>query len=153
MRQQRQQGGIPIKILLVEDNPGDVLLIQEALEDARIVNALEVVEDGEKAIAHLKQKAPYDTVSRPDLILLDLNLPRLSGHEVLEVIKMDADLRRIPVVVLTTSDADHDVLKSYDLHANSYITKPVNVERFSEVIRQLNEFWFSIVKLPPRGQS
>lgn len=145
------QGGIPINILLVEDNPGDVLLTQEALADARIVNTLDVVTDGEQALAYLRRESPYEHATRPDLILLDLNLPRLSGHEVLETVKMDVALKRIPVVVLTTSDADHDVLKSYDLYANSYITKPVNVERFSEVIRQLHEFWFSIVKLPPRG--
>jgi CheY-like chemotaxis protein len=142
--------GTPIEVLLVEDDPGDVLMTQEAFEEHKVRNKLNVVSDGEEALAYLRREDPHTDAARPDLILLDLNLPRIDGREVLAVIKDDADLRRIPVVVLTTSQADEDILHSYSLHANAYVTKPVDFERFIAVIRQIDEFFVSVVKLPPR---
>ena len=138
----------PIEILLVEDNPGDVRLTLEALRDGRLRNHMSIVGDGVEALAFLRRQDPYANASRPDLILLDLNLPRKDGRETLAEIKADERLRRIPVVILTTSQADSDVLKAYDLHANCYITKPVDLEQFLVVIRSIEEFWLSIVKLP-----
>ncbi|PKM86883.1 MAG: response regulator [Firmicutes bacterium HGW-Firmicutes-12] len=138
----------PIEILLVEDNLGDVRLTKEALKEAKILNNLSVVEDGVEAIAYLHQEGKYNTVCRPDLILLDLNLPRKDGREVLEIIKTDSELKCIPVVVLTTSEAEQDILKAYDLHANCYITKPVNLQQFMSVIKSIEDFWLSIVRLP-----
>lgn len=138
----------PIEILLVEDNPGDVRLTREALRDAKVRNNLHVVSDGEEAVAFLRRAAPHAAV--PRLILLDLNLPRKDGREVLEEIKGDPDLRRIPVVIVTSSEAEADILRSYDLHANCYITKPVDLDGFMSVVRQIEEFWLAIVKLPPR---
>jgi CheY-like chemotaxis protein len=137
-----------IDILLVEDDPGDVLMTREALEDSKVANRLHVVNNGEEALAFLRHEGDYRDSPRPDLILLDLNLPRVDGREVLSTVKGDPDLRRIPVVVLTTSDAEEDVLRSYDLHANAYVTKPVDFDQFVEVVRQIDEFYISVVKLP-----
>ena len=139
---------VPIEILLVEDNPADVRLTREALSDARISNNVHVAVDGEQAIAFLRGEGEYADRVRPDLILLDLNLPRKDGREVLAIIKQDTSLRRIPVVVLTTSQAQEDIAKSYDLHANCYINKPVDFDRFIDVVRTIDDFWLSIVKLP-----
>ncbi|BCR04211.1 two-component system response regulator [Desulfuromonas versatilis] len=137
-----------IEILLVEDNPGDIRLTQEALKEAKIFNNLHVARDGEEALAFLKRTAPFLQAPRPDIILLDLNLPKLDGREVLGEIKQDPQLRSIPVVILTTSDAEEDILKAYDLHANCYINKPVDLQKFMEIVKQIEAFWFSIVKLP-----
>jgi chemotaxis family two-component system response regulator Rcp1 len=139
-----------IEILLVEDNPGDVRLTLEAFNEGRMVNNLSVVEDGVQAMSYLRQEGPYAEAGRPDLILLDLNLPRKHGREVLTEIKDDPELKRIPVVVLTTSEAEQDVLESYDLHANCYITKPVDLEQFIQVVQYVENFWLGIVKLPPK---
>ncbi|HZM30836.1 MAG TPA: response regulator [Acidimicrobiales bacterium] len=139
----------PIEVLLVEDDEGDVLMTREALDEGKVFNRLSVVGDGVEAIAYLRREEPYAEVTRPDLVLLDLNLPKRDGRQVLEEVKADPELRRIPVVVLTTSEADEDVLRSYDLHANAYVTKPVDFDRFVEVIRQIDEFFISIVRLPP----
>jgi CheY-like chemotaxis protein len=138
----------PIEILLVEDNPGDVRLTVEALKDGKIRNNLNVVRDGVQAMAFLHQQEPYDKVARPDLILLDLNLPRKDGREVLAEIKRTPGLQHIPVVVLTTSDARPDIQRSYELHANCYITKPVDLEQFIQVVRSIEGFWLTIVRLP-----
>ena len=142
---------VPIEVLLVEDDPGDVLMTEEAFEEHKVRNKLNVVQDGEEALAYLRRQGEHAEATRPDLILLDLNLPRVDGREVLQVIKEDADLRRIPVVVLTTSQADEDILRSYSLHANAYVTKPVDFDRFIAVVRQIDEFFVSVVKLPPRN--
>ena len=142
---------VPIEVLLVEDDPGDVLMTQEAFEEHKVRNNLSVVSDGEEALAYLRREGQYADAPRPDLVLLDLNLPRIDGREVLAKIKEDEDLRRIPVVVLTTSQADEDILRSYSLHANAYVTKPVDFERFITVVRQIDEFFVSVVKLPPRN--
>jgi CheY-like chemotaxis protein len=141
----------PIEVLLVEDDPGDVLMTQEAFEEHKVRNSLAVVNDGTEAIAYLRREGKYADAARPDLILLDLNLPRRDGREVLAEIKNDPDLCRIPVVVLTTSQADEDIVRSYQLHANAYVTKPVDFERFIAVVRQIDEFFVSVVKLPPRA--
>jgi len=138
----------PIEILLVEDSPADVDLTREALEDAKVRNHLSVVADGVEALAFLRREGRYADAPRPDLILLDLNLPKKDGREVLAEIKADPALRRIPVVVLTTSEAEQDILRSYDLHANCYITKPVDLEAFIEVVRSIEGFWLAIVRLP-----
>ena len=143
--------GRPVEILLVEDNPGDVRLTREALKDAKVLNNLYVADDGFEALAFLKREGEYLNAIRPDLILLDLNLPKKDGREVLAEIKADPGLRQIPVVILTTSKAEEDVLKTYDLHANCYITKPVDLEKFIEVISAIEDFWLSIVKLPRNG--
>jgi CheY-like chemotaxis protein len=143
--------GTPIEVLLVEDDPGDVLMTQEAFEDHKVRNNLTVVSDGAEALAYLRREGKYADAVRPDLILLDLNLPRRDGREVLAEIKKDPELGRIPVVVLTTSAADEDILRSYQLHANAYVTKPVDFDRFIQVIRQIDEFFVSVVKLPPRA--
>lgn len=136
----------PIRILLVEDDPADVLMTREALEEGAVANSLDVVNDGVQALERLRSLAPGD---RPDLVLLDLNLPRKGGIEVLSELKDDVDLRRIPVVILTTSDAEQDVLASYDNHANAYIKKPVDFHDFVDVVRQIDDFFVSIVVLPP----
>jgi CheY-like chemotaxis protein len=138
----------PIRVLLVEDNPGDVRLTIEAMREGRVLNSLSVAGDGEEAMAFLRKQPPHQDAPRPDLILLDLNLPRKDGREVLAEIKSDDSLRRIPVVILTTSRAEEDVLRSYDLHANCYITKPVDLDQFINVVKSINDFWFSIVRLP-----
>ena len=142
------EAGLMINVLLVEDDPGDVLITREAFAENKVRNQLSVVSDGVNALAFLRREEGYADAPRPDLILLDLNLPRMDGHEVLAKIKSDADLQRIPVVVLTTSDAEEDVLRSYDLHANAYVTKPVDFERFLGVVRQIDEFFVTVVKLP-----
>ncbi len=139
-----------IDILLVEDDEGDVLLTKKALANGMIFNSLNVAKDGVEALAFLRQEGEYDNAPRPDLILLDLNMPRMDGRETLAQIKQDENLRSIPVVVLTTSDSDQDVLKSYDLQASCYITKPVDLEQFTSVVRAIKDFWFSVVKLPPQ---
>ncbi len=138
----------PVTILLVEDNEGDVGLVEEVFEDAKIRNILHVAEDGEEAMLFLNKKNPYNDVPTPDIILLDLNLPQKDGREVLEEIKNDENLKRIPVVVLTTSKAEEDILRSYNLHANSYITKPVDFDQFIKVIRAIEDFWLEVVRLP-----
>lgn len=135
-----------IHILLVDDNEGDILLTKEALDDARIINRISIAYDGLEAIKFLKE--PPAREDMPDLILLDINLPRMSGTEVLEVIKNDPELKRIPVIMLTTSSAEKDILASYNNHANCYITKPVDLDRFMDVVRTIEDFWISIVKLP-----
>jgi len=137
-----------IDILLVEDNPGDIRLTREAFSEAKLRNTLHVCQDGEAALAFLRNQPPYSQAPRPDLILLDLNLPRVDGREVLREIKADPNLKRIPVVVLTTSSADEDVLKVYELAANCYITKPVDFERFIVVVRSIEDFWLTVVRLP-----
>jgi chemotaxis family two-component system response regulator Rcp1 len=139
-----------VEILLVEDNPGDIRLIVEVLKDGKIPNHLSVVEDGEQALAYLHRKGVYQDAIVPDIILLDLNLPKINGNEVLAEIKKDPLLKHIPVIILTTSEAEQDILKAYDLHANCYITKPVNLEQFLTVVRSIEDFWLSIVKLPRR---
>ncbi|NJC70813.1 response regulator [Planosporangium thailandense] len=141
----------PIEVLLVEDDPGDVLMTKEAFEEHKVRNSLSVVNDGAEAIAYLRREGQYAGAKRPDLILLDLNLPKRDGREVLAEIKNDPQLRQIPVVVLTTSQADEDIVRSYQLHANAYVTKPVDFERFIEVVRQIDDFFVSVVKLPPRA--
>jgi CheY-like chemotaxis protein len=138
----------PIEVLLVEDDPGDVLMTREALVGSKLVHNLHVMDNGELAVEFLRRQGQYRDAPRPDLILLDLNLPRLDGREVLARIKGDASLRQIPVVVLTTSDAEEDVLRSYDLHANAYVTKPVEFEAFIAVVRQIDDFFLSVVRLP-----
>jgi len=143
--------GAPIEVLLVEDDPGDVLMTKEAFEEHKVRNRLTVVSDGADALAYLRREGRYSGAVRPDLILLDLNLPRRDGREVLAEIKNDESLRQIPVVVLTTSQADEDILRSYRLHANAYVTKPVDFEQFIAVVRQIDEFFVSVVKLPPRA--
>ena len=144
-----QETGAPIEILLVEDNPGDVRLTQEAVREAKIRNTLNVVNDGEQAIAYVRRQGEYADRPRPDLILLDLNLPRKDGREVLQDLKSDPDLHRIPVVVLTSSAAEQDILRTYDLYANAYVTKPVDLEQFMRVVSSIQDFWLNIVKLPP----
>jgi chemotaxis family two-component system response regulator Rcp1 len=144
-----ETSGQPLEVLLVEDSPGDVRLTQEALKDAKVHINLRVVRDGIDAMAFLMREGEYATVPRPDLILLDLNLPRKDGREVLKEIKENPELKSIPVVVLTTSASEADVLRSYLLHANCYITKPVNLDGFLTVVKSIDSFWLSIVKLPP----
>lgn len=138
----------PIDVLLVEDDPGDVLMTREAFEDNKVANNLYVVNDGVMAMEFLHKEGQYADAPTPDLVLLDLNLPRMDGREVLAALKEDPELRRIPVVVLTTSEAEEDVLRSYSLHANAYVTKPVDFSRFIEVVRQIDEFFVTVVRLP-----
>lgn len=138
----------PVEILLIEDNPGDVRLTVEIFKEAKIHNKMNVMTDGIEAMAFLRQEGEYTNVPRPDLILLDLNLPKKDGREVLAEIKVDPALRRIPVVVLTTSKAEEDILKTYDLHVNAYITKPVDLEQFIGIVKSIENFWLTIVKLP-----
>ncbi|MBF0311001.1 MAG: response regulator [Magnetococcales bacterium] len=140
--------GQPIELLLVEDSPGDVDLTREALADSRIANRLHVVEDGEQAIDFLEKRGRFASAVRPDLVLLDLNLPRKDGREVLQYIKRNPDLATIPIVILTTSRAEEDILKTYELHANCYITKPVDIDQFFSVIKSIEDFWLTVVKLP-----
>jgi chemotaxis family two-component system response regulator Rcp1 len=140
--------GRPAELLLVEDNYGDVLLTREAFQDAKIANNLSVASDGEEAMSRLRREGPFSDHPRPDLILLDLNLPRMDGREVLQAIRADPELARIPVIVLTSSKADIDVVKSYDLHANGYIVKPVDFDRLKEIVNSIETFWFTVVVLP-----
>ena len=141
----------PVEILLVEDNPGDERLTREALKEGKVYSNLHWVKDGVEAMAFLRRAGQYKDVPRPDIILLDLNLPKKDGREVLQDIKTDPDLRRIPVVVLTTSKAEEDVLRTYDLHANCYVTKPVDLEKFIVVVKSIDVFWLTVVTLPPNG--
>jgi CheY-like chemotaxis protein len=138
----------PVEILLVEDNPGDVVLTREALRDTKVPTRLSVAADGEEALARLRRQGPFAAAARPDLILLDLNLPRLGGREVLAAVKADEQLRRIPVVVLTSSEAEQDVAASYDLHANCYVTKPVDLGQFLRVVKSIEDFWLHTARLP-----
>jgi len=142
-----------VEILLVEDNSGDIRLTKEAMKDAKIINNLNVVEDGVEALAYLRKEGKFKGVKRPDLILLDINLPKKNGREVLAEIKQDIYLKQIPVVILTISNAEEDIIKTYELHANCYITKPVDIEQFTKVVKSIDNFWFSIVKLPPNKNS
>lgn len=142
----------PIEILLVEDNPGDVRLTREALKEGKVLNKLNVVKDGVEAMEFLRKRGKFTIESRPDLILLDLNLPKKDGREVLAEVKGDPNLKRIPVVILTTSKSEQDIIKTYDLHANCYITKPVDLNQFMNVIQSIEEFWLTIVNLPPNGK-
>ena len=141
-----------VHILLVDDNEGDILLTKEALAEARIINKISVAYDGIEAIRFLRKEAPFEEGETPDLILLDINLPMMDGTEVLSVIKNDAGLRRIPVIMLTTSSSEKDILKSYNNHANCYITKPVDLDQFMCVVRTIEDFWISIVRLPKNVQ-
>jgi CheY-like chemotaxis protein len=143
-----QQAGI--EVLLVEDDPGDVLMTREAFEEHKVANRLSVVSDGVSAMAFLRKEGEHAQAATPDLILLDLNLPRMDGREVLAAVKADERLRHIPVVVLTTSEAEEDVLRSYALHANAYVTKPVDFDRFIQVVRQIDDFFVTVVRLPHR---
>ena len=138
-----------VEILLIEDNPGDVRLTIEALKESKIMNNMHVADDGIEALSFLKKEGIYKDKPRPDLIILDLNLPKKDGREVLGEIKSDDSLKQIPIVILTTSEAEEDIIKSYELHANCYITKPVNMEQFIKVVSSVGEFWFSTVMLPP----
>jgi chemotaxis family two-component system response regulator Rcp1 len=142
--------GRPVEILLVEDNAGDVRLAREGLRECKLLNNLSVAEDGVKALSFLRREGVYANSPRPDLIMLDLNLPRKDGREVLREIKEDESLKSIPVVILTTSKAEEDIVKSYSLHANCYVTKPLAIEQFINVVQAIENFWFTIVKLPPR---
>lgn len=143
--------GEPIEILLVEDNPADVRLMQEGLKDAKLYNSINVVYDGVEALAFLRKEGDYANSPRPDLILLDLNLPRKDGREVLQEIKSDKQLRQIPVVVLTCSEAEEDIIKAYNSHANCYVTKPADFDQFVKVVKSIEDFWFTIVRLPAEG--
>jgi len=143
------KAGRPVRVLLVEDDPGDVELTREAMSRSKLRVVLDVVEDGVDAMAYLRKEGPYSKVSRPDLILLDLNMPRKSGREVLEEIKNDEKLKRIPVVILTTSASDEDIIRSYTLGAACYVTKPVGFQEFSKVVESIQNFWFTVVCFPP----
>ena len=145
----RERSAPPVEILLVEDNPGDVRLTQEALKEGKVYNNLHWAKDGVEALEFLRRQGKHAKAPRPDIILLDLNLPKKDGREVLAVVKNDADLKHIPVVVLTTSEAEEDVLKSYSLHANCYVTKPVDLEKFIHVVQSIDRFWLTVVTLPP----
>ena len=145
-------GRSPIDILLVEDNPGDERLTREALKEGKVYSNLHWVKDGVEAMSFLRREGRYKDVPRPDIILLDLNLPKKDGREVLQDIKSDEELKRIPVVVLTTSKAEEDVLRTYNLHANCYVTKPVDLEKFIVVVKSIDAFWLTVVTLPPNGQ-
>ena len=144
--------GRPVQVLLVEDSPSDAAMTIEAMHEGRIVNQVHVATDGEMAMAFLRRQGPYADAPRPDLILLDLNLPRMDGREVLREVKDDPILKTIPVIVLTTSAAEGDILKSYELHANAYVTKPVAFEAFFSAVRGIEDFWLALVHLPQRGQ-
>lgn len=139
-----------IEILMVEDNPADVRLTKEAFRDAKVLNSMSVASDGEEAMEFLRRRGRHKDAPRPDIILLDLNLPKKDGRAVLEEIKEDPDLRRIPVVVLTTSEDEKDILRAYDLHVNAYITKPVDLDQFIKIVESVEDFWLSVVKLPPK---
>ena len=149
MPERERKAAPPVEILLVEDNPGDVRLTQEALKEGKVYNNLHWAKDGVEALEFLRRQGKHAKAPRPDIILLDLNLPKKDGREVLAVVKNDADLKHIPVVVLTTSEAEEDVLKSYSLHANCYVTKPVDLEKFIHVVQSIDRFWLTVVTLPP----
>ena len=141
-------GEKPVEILLAEDNPGDVMLTKKALEQGKVANNLHVVTDGVEALEYLRQEGEYADEPRPDLVLLDLNMPRKDGQDVLEELQDDPDLRRIPVVVLTSSESEEDIAKSYELNANAYLTKPVDFDGFIDIVNRMENFWFKVVKLP-----
>ena len=141
----------PIDILMIEDNPGDARLTQEALKESKVLNRLYHAKDGVEALSFVRQEGPFADVPRPDIILLDLNLPKKDGREVLAELKADPQLKTIPVVVLTTSKAEQDIVRSYELHANCYITKPVDLDKFIDIVQGLEDFWLSIVRLPKAG--
>jgi chemotaxis family two-component system response regulator Rcp1 len=143
----------PIEVLLVEDNPGDVRLTREALKDGKVSNNLSVMQDGVEALRFLRREGPYADAPRPDMVLLDLNLPKKDGRQVLQEMKQDRSLRTIPVVVLTSSDAERDIIGAYELQANCYITKPVDLDQFITAVKSIEDFWFSIVKLPPEPRT
>ena len=147
---QAQPTARPVEVLLVEDDPGDVVMTREAFADHKLTNTLHVVNDGADAMSFLRREGEFADRPRPDLVLLDLNLPRMDGREVLTAIKSDTELASIPVVVLTTSENEDDVVSSYSLHANAYVTKPVDFERFIDVVRQIDDFFVSVVRLPRR---
>src|SRR6056297_860946 len=138
----------PVEILLAEDNPGDVMLTKKALEEGKLANNLHVTTDGVDALEFLRQDGEHEDAPRPDLVLLDLNMPRKDGEDVLEEMQADASLRRIPVVVLTSSESEEDIAKSYELNANAYLTKPVDFDGFVEIVNRMEDFWFQVVKLP-----
>lgn len=142
---------MPIEILLIEDNPGDIRLTQEAFKDARVGNHVSIARDGEEALHFLRKEHAFHDAVTPDIILLDLNLPKLDGREVLEIIKNDKNLYNIPVVILTSSEAEKDIIETYGMHANSYVVKPVDFDKFLKVIRSINDFWLTVVKLPPHN--
>ena len=142
------ESGRPVEFLLAEDNPGDVRLTKEALRDSKVLNNLNVVQDGVEALAFLHHEGKYADAPRPDVVLLDLNLPKKDGRQVLEVIKSDPALKRIPVVIITSSEAEQDIMRTYDLHANCYVAKPVDLDQFIKVIQSIENFWLTIVKLP-----
>ncbi|MBI5491545.1 MAG: response regulator [Deltaproteobacteria bacterium] len=144
------RSGSLVEILMVEDNPADIRLTQEAFKDAKVLNSMHTVGDGVEAMAFLRRQGEYASSPRPDLILLDLNLPKKDGREVLAEIKQDPDLKRIPVVILTTSDDEMDVLKAYDLHVNAYVKKPVDLDQFIKVVEAVEDFWLTVVKLPSK---
>ena len=144
----RRMADGPIEILLVEDNPGDVRLTREALHDSKLEIRLHHVPDGVEAMRFLKREGPHEAAPMPDLVLLDLNLPRKDGREVLAEIKADERLRHLPVVILTSSEAEQDIARAYELHANCYVTKPVDLDQFITIVRSIEQFWFTIVKLP-----
>jgi len=144
--------GKPIEILIVEDEPGDAFLTTEALKEAKVSNNIFVVEDGMEAMAFLRRSGRYKDAPRPDLILLDLNLPRKDGRQVLAEVRSDPELALIPIVILTTSKAEEDIIKSYTLHANAYVTKPVDLHQFLSVVRSMHDFWLTVVKLPPKDK-
>jgi CheY-like chemotaxis protein len=146
------KAGGAIEILMIEDSVDDIEITMEALKDAKVRNNLAVVRDGIEAMAYLRGQGEYKDAPRPDVIFLDLNMPRMDGRQVLEQIKSDPDLQNIPVVVLTTSEADEDILKAYELHANCYITKPVDMAQFIKVVRSIEDFWVTVVRLPPEGK-
>ena len=141
---------VPIEVLIIDDNPADIRLVKEAIKDGRLIINLTSAEDGMEAMAYLRKEAKYTSTTTPDLILLDLNMPIKNGFEVLDEIKQDPELKRIPVIIMTISKSEEDVLKSYNLNANAYIVKPVELNQFTEAIRSLENFWFTIVKLPPK---
>jgi len=143
----------PLEILLVDDSPGDVELVEEAFKEWRLVNRLSVTEDGEDAMKFLRHESPYEEAPTPDLILLDLNLPRKDGRQVLKEVKGDPTLSRIPVIVLTTSEAEQDILRAYELHANCYLTKPVHMDDFFRKIQAIEDFWLTLVRLPPKNHA
>lgn len=144
--------GRPVQILLVEDNPGDIRLTKETLRDAKVMVNLHVVGDGVEAMAFLRKESKHANAPRPDLVLLDLNLPKKDGREVLAEMKQAPYLKRIPVVILTISNGEEDILKTYNLHANAYVTKPLNLEQFAKIVKAIEDFWFTVVKLPPNGK-
>jgi CheY-like chemotaxis protein len=147
-----EETSMPVEILLVEDNPGDVLLMEEALREGKLYNNLYVARNGDEALDFLYKRGNFRDAARPDLIMLDLNLPKKDGREVLAEVKRDPDLKKIPIVIITTSKSEEDIDKTYSMHANAYVTKPVGVREFFKVVQEIEDFWFSIVKLPTKNE-